>query len=285
MSVPYRLARDGWWLVPSPKRLATPPPETRAQQPRRDLAKPALRRLETAPSVAKGVAMTAHILIADDDAHIRDVIRFAAEDAGYRISEVATGADAVDAARRTPCDLIVLDIGMPEMDGFAACRAIRDFSAVPILFLTARNDEVDRILGFEFGADDYVTKPFSPRELMLRVRAILARGKADANATDTAIRHNQLSLDAERHKCLLGAQELDLTALEFSLMQALANRPERVLNRDQLIAHMYGANVYLSGRTVDSHIRNLRRKAKAAGFDDLIETVHGLGFRLGPCGG
>jgi len=170
---------------------------------------------------------------------------------------------------------------MPELDGFETCKAIREFSTVPVLFLTARDEEIDRVLGFQLGGDDYVTKPFSPRELVLRVKAILARGQARPQARP--LEHGALLLEPLRHKATLGGKSLELTAMEFSLLRALAEASDRVLSRAALIDGVYGFNQTLSDRTVDSHIRNLRKKAKDLGFEDLIRTVHGVGLCIGDC--
>ncbi|WP_170464678.1 response regulator transcription factor [Ruegeria arenilitoris] len=226
--------------------------------------------------------MANHILIADDDARIRDVVRFALEDSGFTTVEAATGLEALDRFGEAAADLIVLDIGMPDMDGLEACREIRRTSDVPILFLTARDEEIDRILGFQLGGDDYVTKPFSPRELVLRIRAILARSTTSAQA-ERGIVVDDLRLDETAHRCTLAEVELQLTGIEFSVLATLAKSPDRVFSRSQLIEQVYGQNTYLSGRTVDSHIRNIRQKARAAGYADLIQTVHGVGVKLGVC--
>ncbi|WP_372572109.1 response regulator transcription factor [Ruegeria jejuensis] len=223
-----------------------------------------------------------NILIVDDDARIRDVVRFALEDSGFRTTEAANGQDAVDLFDKTPADLVVMDIGMPEMDGLEACRELRKSSTVPILFLTARDDEIDRILGFQLGGDDYVTKPFSPRELVLRIKAILARS-ADTKSQDEVTVFQDLRLDHSAHRCTLAEAEIQLTGIEFSVLSILAKTPSRVYARAQLIELVYGQNTYLSGRTVDSHIRNIRQKARVLGYPDLIQTVHGVGVKLGVC--
>ncbi|MEM0936016.1 MAG: response regulator transcription factor [Pseudomonadota bacterium] len=220
------------------------------------------------------------ILIVDDDPHIRDVVRIALAAQGMRSREASNGAAAMTEIARSPVDLIVLDIGMPKMDGFEVCKAVRATSRVPILFLTARDEEVDRILGFEFGADDYVGKPFSPRELVLRIKAILARGH---RAEGAALTFGHLALDAASHGARLGPHALHLTATEFALLAALLRSKGQVFDRNRLIDAAYGGNSQLSGRTVDSHIRNIRAKAAALGCEDIIETVHGVGVRLGPC--
>lgn len=223
-----------------------------------------------------------NILIVDDDARIRDVLRFALEDSGFQITEAGTGQEALDLFHHAPADLVVLDIGMPEMDGLEACKELRKSSTVPILFLTARDDEIDRILGFQLGGDDYVTKPFSPRELVLRIRAILARSAHSTPPQDVTV-FQELRLDHSAHRCTLADTEIQLTGIEFSVLSILAKTPSRVYSRAQLIELVYGHNTYLSGRTVDSHIRNIRQKARVAGYSDLIQTVHGVGVKLGVC--
>ncbi|WP_120634644.1 response regulator transcription factor [Ruegeria sp. EL01] len=226
--------------------------------------------------------MANHILIVDDDARIRDVVRFALEDSGFQTTEAATGLDALERYSDHPADLIVLDIGMPDMDGLDTCRELRRTSSVPVLFLTARDEEIDRILGFQTGGDDYVTKPFSPRELVLRIKAILARAAAPTQK-DTATVYQDLRLDETAHRCTLADAEVQLTGIEFAVLSILAKSPDRVFSRSQLIELVYGQNTYLSGRTVDSHIRNIRQKARILGYPDLIQTVHGVGVKLGDC--
>lgn len=222
------------------------------------------------------------ILVVDDDPHIRDVIRFALEDVGMAVQEAENGQRAMQRFSQTPADLIVLDVGMPEMDGFETCKAIRKQSGVPILFLTARDEEIDRVLGFELGGDDYVSKPFSPRELVLRIRAILNRGTSSKDDTEV-LRFAELEMVPAQYLCRLGGAEVELTRTEFQLLFLLLKAPERVFPRGQLIEHIYGPNTYLSDRTVDSHIRNVRQKAAASGCDDVIRTVHGIGVKLGQC--
>lgn len=226
--------------------------------------------------------MSGHILIVDDDATIRDVLRIALRQADYQVSEVADGRAAVEAASRVQPDLIVLDIGLPEMDGLEVCRTIRGSSAVPILFLTARDDEIDRILGLEMGADDYLPKPFSPRELVARIKAILRRSMGAPAAVST-LRHGVIEVDPDRHLCSVAGAPLTLTAREMELLSRLMTRPDHIMSRPQLVDAIYGTNVHVSDRTVDSHLRNLRSKLRAAGCAEAIETVHGVGVRMGPC--
>lgn len=221
------------------------------------------------------------ILVVDDDPGLRDVVRLALERGGYAVITAADGQAAVmHAARETP-DLIVLDIGMPEMDGFETCRRIRGRSDVPILFLSARDDEVDRIVGLELGADDYVTKPFSPRELVARVRAILKR--AAGGSAPRMWTQGRLHLDAVAHVCRVAGAEVALTATEFQILSRLMADAGRLTTRAEVIAALWGTQSAVSDRTLDSHLRNLRRKLAEAGCPDAVETVHGQGLRLGPC--
>lgn len=230
--------------------------------------------------------MAPRILVVDDDSHIRDVICFALEKAGMTTTVARDGLQALDAFRQHQADLVVLDIGMPEMDGLEVCRQIRKSSEVPILFLSARDDEIDRILGLEIGGDDYVTKPFSPRELVARVNVILRRVRSGNGATKEAEPPQvwgALSLDTAAHAVRFDGQELSLTAIEFAILRTLIARPRQVLSRDQILDHVYGGTIHVSDRTIDSHIRNIRSKILKAGGENAVETVHGVGFRLGQC--
>jgi two-component system, OmpR family, response regulator len=221
------------------------------------------------------------ILVVDDDPRLRDLVRLALERAGYSVLTAGDGQTALIHAAREAPDLIVLDVGLPEIDGFETCRRIRAGSEVPILFLTARDDEIDRILGLELGADDYVTKPFSPRELVARVRAILKR--LHGPATAQMLRHGRLSLDQPARLCRVDQTEVALTATEFQLLATLMAAPAKLATKAHLVASLWGVRSAVSDRTLDSHLRNLRRKLGDAGCPDAIETVHGQGMRLGPC--
>ncbi|MCT4559240.1 MAG: response regulator transcription factor [Pelagimonas sp.] len=227
--------------------------------------------------------MSGRILIVDDDPNIRDVIGFAVEKAGYTPFFAQDGLNALQVAQADMPDLVVLDIGLPEMDGLEVCRELRKSSEVPILFLTARDDEIDRIIGLEMGGDDYVTKPFSPRELVARIKVILKRSQPSAPRSPRETAHGDLVLDTDRHRCLFGGQEIALTASEFTLLTALLERPENVLSRQALVDAVYGYNTHVSDRTIDSHIRNIRGKLAKAGCTDSIVTVHGVGLRMGSC--
>lgn len=229
--------------------------------------------------------MAARILIVDDDPHIRELLAFALAKAGYDCREAGDGEAALAAAAREAPDLLVLDINMPRLDGLEVCRRLRAASEVPILFLSSRDDEVDRIVGIEIGADDYVVKPFSPREVVARVGAILKRSRAKAPAgAPVPVAHGRLRLDREGWAALVGPVDAGLTATEFQLLAILAGAPSRVFTRDEIIDRLHGPGFAVTDRTIDSHIRHIRRKLAALGLDDAIETRAGVGYRLGPCG-
>lgn len=224
-----------------------------------------------------------HLLIVDDDPHIRSVLRIALHQAGYEISEAGDGTEGLAKARSGRFDLIVLDIGLPEMDGLAMCRALRATDTTPVLFLTARQDEIDRILGFELGGDDYVTKPFSPRELVARIAAILKRTRPIAPSV-AAVSRGVVSVDVSHHLCLVHGTPVTLTAREMEILAHLIAQPERIHARPSLTDALYG-HAGASDRTLDSHLRNLRAKLAEAGCADAIDTVHGIGIRMGACTG
>jgi two-component system OmpR family response regulator len=224
-----------------------------------------------------------HILVADDDPHILDIIGFALEKAGMRATLVETGQKALDAFAADTPDLVVLDINMPEADGLEVCRAIRKTSETPILFLSSRDDEIDRVLGLEIGGDDYVTKPFSPRELIARINAILKRTAVRPEPRPEGFRHGPLHVCPERHAASWNGAPIRMTATEFAILEMLARHPQRVCSRERILDTAYGPDVVLSDRTIDSHIRHIRQKFAEAGCANLIETVHGVGYKLAPC--
>jgi two-component system OmpR family response regulator len=226
----------------------------------------------------------AEILIIDDDPQIREVLRIALKQAGHATREAGDGAEGLAKALNGRDDLIILDIGLPAIDGLDLCRRLRVEKETPVLFLTARDDEVDRILGLELGGDDYVTKPFSARELVARVRAILKRTGPGA-APGGSFRRGALEIDPSRHLCRLGGQDVALTQREMALLAHLMARPDNVFSKAQLSDAVYGPVIHVSDRTLDSHLRNLRAKLAAAGATGAIETVHGVGIRMGPCTG
>jgi len=218
------------------------------------------------------------ILVVDDDAHIRDVVCFALRRAGYQPLTAANGRAALEVAAREMPALVVLDILMPELDGTAVCTRLRAKSDVPVIFLTSKDEEMDRILGLELGADDYVVKPFSPRELVARVKAVLRR-KGAALETEQKLARGKLSIDSDEHVAAWAGAAVALTATEFALLKAIAAQPRRAFTRENLMAAAYPDARYVSDRTIDSHIRHIRAKFQAMGGDP-IETVHGVGYKL-----
>jgi two-component system, OmpR family, response regulator len=228
--------------------------------------------------------MQHNILIVDDDPHIRDVAIFALEKAGMVTCSASNGNEALQVFRNRQPNLLILDINMPEMNGFDVCRELRKISDVPILFLSSRDDEIDRVVGLEIGGDDYVTKPFSPRELTARVQAILKRTQRAATPIQSnRLSHGKLTLDSESHSAKWSETSVILTATEFSIVCGMLKKPERVWMRDDIITLAHGDNIYISDRTVDSHIRHIRDKFLRAGGENVIETVRGIGYKLGPC--
>jgi len=225
-------------------------------------------------------AMSHKILIVDDDPHIRQVLAFALGKAGMHTSEASDGEDALAAVAAQRPDLVVLDINMPRMNGLDVCRKLRASDDLPILFLSSRDDEIDRVLGLELGGDDYVVKPFSPREVVARVGAILKRGAATPPRAES-ITHNRLTLDTEGWEARWDGAPVPLTATEFQLLLLLATMPAKVFSRDAIIDRLHGPGFAITDRTIDSHIRNLRAKF---GDVDLIETRAGIGYRIGSCG-
>ncbi len=234
--------------------------------------------------------MSAHILVVDDDPHILDVICFALNKEGMRTLTAQNGREALRLVSENTLSLIVLDIGMPELDGLEVCKQIRKASELPILFLSSRDEEVDRIIGLEIGGDDYVTKPFSPRELVARIKAILKRSLPDQSTISTQsnqetidekiLQVGELTLDPSKHRVSWEAQEVELTSTEFLILKGLMAQPDRVFERAQIMDKAYGNNINVSDRTIDSHIRHIRSKLATVGCDGMIKTVHGVGYKL-----
>jgi two-component system OmpR family response regulator len=198
------------------------------------------------------------------------------------VASASNGIEALSEVQARKPDCIVLDITMPDMDGLEVCRQLRKTSEVPILFLSSRDDEIDRILGLELGGDDYVTKPFSPRELVARVNAILKRTMSKPEAGKKELAKGFLRLDTERYSAIWNDKAIVLTATEFMLLATLLSRPEKVYNRDELMDGAY-EGITVSDRTIDSHIRRIRQKLADAGAANIIETLHGIGYKLGSC--
>lgn len=224
------------------------------------------------------------VLIADDDPHIREVVRFALRRENIECVEAGDGAAALQAFERSQPDLLILDILMPEMDGTEVCRRVRTRSSVPILFLSSKADEIDKVVGLEIGADDYVTKPFSPRELVARVRAALRRATAApvAPPPTSVMAHGKLRLDLDRHEAHWDGKPVPLTAVEFGLVKTMLAHPGRVFSRENLMDTAYDEPTHVSGRTIDSHVRRIREKFAGAGGEP-IETVRSVGYKVGDC--
>lgn len=234
------------------------------------------------------------VLIVEDEEKIAALERDYLNQAGFEVDVLYEGGSAVAHVEAHTPDLLVLDLMLPGEDGLSICKRVRGFSDVPIIMVTARVDEIDRLLGLELGADDYLCKPFSPRELVLRVRAILRRSAARDGDKATSLNHGSLALDGERHSCTLAGQHVELTPVEFRLLEALMKRPGRVLSRQQLMDVAYEDHRVVSDRTIDSHMRNLRQKlGDAAGAapasedgnddpsqDELIRSIYGVGYAM-----
>ena len=223
---------------------------------------------------------TTEILIVDDDPRLREVVRYALSREGYTVREAGDGRAALQSIAANPPDLVVLDVLMPELDGIEVCRRIRETSTLPVVFLSSRGEELDRVLGLELGGDDYMTKPFSPRELVSRIKAVLRRTQRPAAVEENLLQAAGLRLDAGQHRVwTAGGQEITFTATEFRLLMVLMKRPGRVYSRDELMDRAYEGNHHVSGRTLDSHMRRIRQKLREEDLDP-IETVHGVGYRL-----
>lgn len=238
--------------------------------------------------------MADKILIVDDDAHILDVLGFALKNQGYEVIRASNGVEALALFQSENVSLVVLDIMMPELEGTEVCRQIRQDSNVPVIFLSSRDDEIDRILGLELGGDDFISKPFSPRELVARVRAVLRRanavfGQSESNNKKSQDKEQQallvcgqLSIRPDEYKVFWGDDEVLLTVTEYGLLRTLLRRPGKVYTREELIQLAYENNTVVSDRTVDSHLRRIRGKFKALNAVPII-TVHGIGYKLSSC--
>lgn len=222
--------------------------------------------------------MTHLILVVDDEPKIARLTRDYLEKNSFRVATAGDGQAALTLARREKPDLIILDLMLPKMDGREVCRILRRESDVPIIMLTALSEEVDQITGLEIGADDYITKPFSQRTLMARVRALLRRSKGDVTAP-AVIRVGQLEIDPEKYLVTFNGRPIKLTPNEFKLLLLLASRPGQTLTREQLLEALHGAASSFD-RSVDSHIKNLRKKLDAETGDSMLETVYGIGYRF-----
>ena len=220
------------------------------------------------------------ILVVDDEPEAVELVEFNLKQAGFSVTTAADGAEALNKARTTPPDLVVLDLMLPEINGLEVCKMLRRdpvTAALPIIMLTAKAAEIDRVLGLELGADDYITKPFSPRELVLRIQKLLQRGQAVTEAQET-LRFGELLIDGPRHIVSWKGKGVELTATEFKLLTVLAQRRGRVQSREQLLRDVWEYNNLVDTRTVDTHMRRLREKLGLAA--KYLDTVRGVGYRF-----
>lgn len=222
-----------------------------------------------------------NILVVEDDPRISDVLEYALKAEGYEVQTAQRGREAAEIARGSSPGLIVLDVGLPDIDGFEVCRIVRTFSDVPVIFLTSRSDEIDRVVGLEIGGDDYMVKPFSPRELVARIKAIRRRNQrpeapAVKDSKGGQFHYGPIAIDAEKFRIHCHGREIPLTAQEFKLLELLVKHPGRVFTRQQVLDRAWGDDVFVADRTIDVHVKSLRKK-----FGDLefIETVRGVGYR------
>jgi two-component system OmpR family response regulator len=221
------------------------------------------------------------ILVVEDDADLCELLEYNLSRSGYRVHIINRLDKALQELRNIQPDLVLLDVMLPDGDGFEFCRQVRADEAlagIPVLFLTARGEEVDRVLGLEIGGDDYITKPFSPRELVARVAAVLRRMTHEVERDERVV-HGVLEVDLGRHECRYRGALLSFTVTELALLVALMRAPGRVIERDALVRKAYGDDHHITERTVDSHVRRIRAKLSAAGTDP-IETVYGVGYRM-----
>lgn len=225
--------------------------------------------------------MPKKILVVDDEPKIAEICQDYLKAAGFEVLTARTGPDGLSAARREKPDLVVLDLMLPEMDGLDVCRALRRESDVPIIMLTARVEETDKLIGLEIGADDYITKPFSPRELVARVRVVLRRSSGDPSSD--VIRAGDVTLDRARYEVNLSEKTISLTPTEFEILATLMSQPGRIFSRTQLLNAAHGVAFESYERAIDSHIRNLRRKLERDDSQvNYIVTVHGVGYKFEP---
>ena len=225
--------------------------------------------------------MAQRIALVDDDQNILTSVSLMLESEGFEVDTYSDGEQALIGLRRRAAELAILDIKMPRLDGMELLQKIRTSSAMPVIFLTSKDDELDEALGLRMGADDYITKPFSQRLLLERVRAVLRRADINDNSgSEGLITIGNLSMDPDRHSCTWKGMDVKLTVTEFMILEALARRPGVVKNRDQLLDAAYGETTYLDDRTIDSHIKRLRRKFRETDQEfDSIETLYGVGYK------
>jgi DNA-binding response OmpR family regulator len=224
------------------------------------------------------MASRGHILVVDDERAIRRLLRMYLTDAGYTVAEAADGADAIDQVRRGGIDLVLLDLMLPEVDGFEVTRRLREVASVPVIMVTARSEEAHRVTGLELGADDYVTKPFSPLEVVARVKAVLRRTSGDDDP-HRVLKAGDIEIEPAARRVARAGVEVELTRLEFDLLAELAGHPRVVYTRERLLEKVWGYQSAVGAKTVDVHVANLRRKL---GDDIGIVAVRGVGYKMEP---
>lgn len=223
------------------------------------------------------------VLIVDDEEHILELLQYNLEKAGYQVVASDNGRDTFKLLEEHEVDLVVLDLMLPDMDGIEVCKRIRNwdkYAKLPIIMLTAKSEEIDRIIGLELGADDYVTKPFSVKELVVRVKTVLRRTEQDLTETSPLMTCENLTMDLSRHEVTIDKQPIELTLKEFDLLKCLLMNRGRVMSRNYLLDEIWGYDYFGETRTVDVHIRNIRKKIGDTGQDELIETVRGVGYKI-----
>lgn len=222
-----------------------------------------------------------HIFIVEDEPKIAQILHEFLSLANFSTTILHDGAQALEEIIRVKPDLVILDVMLPNKDGLTICKELRQVSQIPVLMLTARVDEIDRLMGLGFGADDYVCKPFSPREVVARVEGILRRVSATSNAeANNEVRYRSLSMNTEKFTCHNDQALIDLTPVEFRLLHALLSKPSKVFDREALMTRCYTDDRIVSHRTVDSHMKNLRAKLQAAGIESILHSVYGVGYKI-----
>ncbi len=225
----------------------------------------------------------AKILVVEDEAGVSELVTMYLKKEGFEVAQVFDGEEALQKLRKQSFDLVILDIMLPGKDGFEICREVRKFSKVPIIMLTARDEEIDRVVGLEIGADDYIPKPFSPREMVARVKAVLRRvsgPEGTQKRTPKVLNFPGFSINLDAREVKVGNNKLELTPKEFELLAFLAQNPHRVFNREELLERVWGYDFAGDSRTVDAHVKRIRKKFSEAGFPAPIKTVWGVGYRF-----
>ena len=221
------------------------------------------------------------ILIVEDEPKIAQLLVDYLERDDFTVSVLHEGTDEVETIRSNAPDFIILDLMLPGKDGLSICREVRQFSSVPIMMLTAKVDEIDRLIGLEIGADDYVCKPFSPREIVARVRTILRRvQQVQAPQADDILRYREVTLQIDKYECSVSEERIELTPVEFRLLHGLIERPGRVFSRDQLMDICYADERVVSDRTIDTHVKNLRKKIEPSANRVLVHSIYGVGYKI-----